>query len=90
MEVHPVPYNKPLKQKVAQKPTTSHVYIGKEHFVCIHSDPKDQPSKRKTPESEMYVKDQKGQKFTAEEGITNKPDNFKTSSDDRRLYRSTH
>ena len=70
VEVHPVPYNKPLKQKVAQKPTTSHVYIGKEHFVCIHSDPKDQPSKRKTPESEMYVKDQKGQKFTADEGIS--------------------
>ena len=36
----------------------------------IHSDPKDQPSKRKTPESERYVKDQKGQKFTAEEGIS--------------------
>ena len=70
MEVHPVPYNKPLKQKVAKKPTTSHVYIGKEHFVFIHSDPKDQPSKRKTPESEMYVKDQNGQKFTAEEGIS--------------------
>ncbi|CAH3027603.1 unnamed protein product, partial [Porites evermanni] len=39
-------------------------------FVCIHLDPKDQPSKRKTPESEMYVEDQKGQKFTAEEGIS--------------------
>ena len=36
----------------------------------IHSDPKDQPSKRKTPESEMYAKDQKGQKCTAEEGIS--------------------
>ena len=40
------------------------------HFVCIHLDSKDQPSKRKTPESEMYDKDQKGQKFTAEEGIS--------------------
>ena len=33
VEVHPVPYNKPLKQKVAQKPTTSHVYIGKGHSL---------------------------------------------------------
>ena len=29
-----------------------------------------QNEKRKTPESEMYVKDQNGQKFTAEEGIS--------------------
>jgi len=42
VEVHPVPYKKPLEQRVAQKPT-SDVYTGKEHFVCIHSDPKDQP-----------------------------------------------
>ena len=49
VEVHPVPYNKPLKQKVAKKPTSSDVYTGKEHFVRIHLNPKDQPSKTKNP-----------------------------------------
>ena len=72
VEVHPVPNNKPLKQKVAKKPTTSDVYTGKEHLVCIYSNPKDQPSKRKVrPENhDMYVKNQTAQKFTAEEGIS--------------------
>ena len=70
VEVHPVPYNKPLKQKVAQKPTSSDDYTRKEHFVCVHLDPKDQQSKRKIPGSKMYVKDQKGQKFTTEESIS--------------------
>ena len=71
VEVHPVPYNKPLKQKVAKKPTTSDVYTGKEHLVRIHSNSKDQPSKRKVrPENDMDVKNQTAQEFTAEEGIS--------------------
>ena len=71
VEVHPVPNNKPLKQKVAKKPTTSDVYIGKEHFVRIHSNSKDQPSKRKVrPENDMDVKNQTAQEFTAEEGVS--------------------
>ena len=79
VEVLPVPYNKPLKQKVAKKATTSDVYTGKEHFVRIHSNSKDQPSKRKVhPENDMYVKNKTAQKFTEEEGISlhkNKPTN---------------
>ena len=79
VEVHPVPNNKPLKQKLAKKPTTSEVYTGKEHLVHIHSNSKDQPSKRKVhPENDMYVKNKTAQKFTAEEGISlhkNKPTN---------------
>ena len=71
VEVHPVPYNKPLKQKVAKKPTTSDVYTGKEHLVRIHSNSKDQPSKRKVrPDNDMDVKNQTAQEFTAEEGIS--------------------
>ena len=71
VEVHPVPYNKPLKQKVAKKPTTSDVYTGKEHLVRIHSNSKDQPSKRKVrPENDMDVKNQTAQEFTAEESIS--------------------
>ena len=71
VEVHPVPNNKPLKQKVAKKPTTSDVYTGKEHIVHIHSNSKDQPSKRKVrPENDMDVKNQTAQEFTAEEGIS--------------------
>ena len=70
VEVHPVPNNKPRKQKVAKKPTTSDVYTGKEHLVGIYSNPKDQPSKRKVhPENDMY-KIQTAQEFTAEEGIS--------------------
>ena len=71
VEVHPLPNNKPLKQKVAKKPTTSDVYTGKEHLVRIHSNSKDQPSKRKVgPENDMDVKNQTAQEFTAEEGIS--------------------
>ena len=71
VEVHPVPNSKPLKQKVAKKPTTSDVYTGKEHLVHIHSNSKDQPSKRKVrPENDMDVKNQTAQEFTAEEGIS--------------------
>ena len=71
VEVHPVPNNKPLKQKVAKKPITSDVYTGKEHLVHIHSNSKDQPSKRKVrPENDMDVKNQTAQEFTAEEGIS--------------------
>ena len=71
VEVHPVPNNKPLKQKVAKKPITSDVYTGKEHLVHIHSNSKDQPSKRKVrPENDMDVKNQTAQEFTAEEGVS--------------------
>ena len=71
VEVHPVPNNKPLKQKVAKKPTTSDVYTRKEHLVRIHSNSKDQPSKRKVrPENDMDVKNQTAQEFTAEESIS--------------------
>ena len=71
VEVHPVPYNKPLKQKVAKKPTLRDDYPGNEHLVCIYSYPKDQLSKRKVrPENDMYVKNQTAQEFTAEEGIS--------------------
>ena len=71
VEVHPVPYNKPLKQKVAKKPTLSDDYLGNEHLVCIYSYPKDQLSKRKVrPENDMYVKNQTAQEFTAEESIS--------------------
>ena len=71
VEVHPVPYNKPLKQKVAKKPTSSDDYPGNEHLVCIYSYPKDQPSKRKVrPENDMDVKNQTAQEFTAEEGVS--------------------
>ena len=71
VEVHPVPNNKPLKQKVAKRPTTSDVYTGKEQLVRIHSNSKDQPSKRKVrPENDMDVKNQTAQEFTAEEGIS--------------------
>ena len=72
VEVHPLPNNKPLKQKVAKKPTTSDVYNGKEHFVCIYSNPKGQPSKGKVcPENhDMYTTIQTAQIFTAEEGIS--------------------
>ena len=71
VEVHPVPNNKPLKQKVAKKPTTSDVYTGKEHLVRIHSNSKDQPSKQKVrPENDMDVKNQTAQEFTAEEGVS--------------------
>ena len=72
VEVDPVPYDKPLKQKVAKKPTLSDDYPGNEHLVCIYSDPKDQLSKRKVrPENhDMYVKNQTAQEFTAEESIS--------------------
>ena len=71
VEVHPVPYNKPLKQKVAKKPTLSDDYPGNEHLVCIYSYPKDQLSKRKVrPENDMDVKNQTAQEFTAEESIS--------------------
>ena len=72
VEVHPLPNNKPRKQKVAKKPTTRDVYNGKEHFVCIYSNPKDQPSKGKVcPENhDMYTTIQTAQIFTAEEGIS--------------------
>ena len=71
VEVHPVPNNKPLKQKVAKKPTTSDVYTRKEDLVRIHSNSKDKPSKRKVgPENDIYVKNQTAQEFTAEEGIS--------------------
>ena len=83
VEVHPVPNNKPLKQKVAKKPTTSDVYTGKEHLVRIHSNSKDQSSKQKVrPENDMDVKNQTAQEFTAEEGISlhkEKPTNHTTS-----------
>ena len=70
VEVHPVPYNKPRKQKVAQKPTSSYDYKRKEHFVCIYSDPKDQPSKRKIrPVNDMYVNNETAQEFTGEEDM---------------------
>ena len=71
VEVHPVPNNKPLKQKLAKKPTTGDVYTGKEHLVRILSNSKDQPSKRKVrPENDMDVKNQTAQEFTAEESIS--------------------
>ena len=71
VEVHPVPYNKPLKQKVAKKPILRDDYPGNEHLVCIYSYPKDQLSKRKVrPENDMYVKNQTAQEFTAEESIS--------------------
>ena len=71
VEVHPVPYNKPLKQKVAKKPTLSDDYPANDHLVCIYSYPKDQLSKRKVrPENDMYVKNQTAQEFTAEESIS--------------------
>ena len=71
VEVHPVPYNKPLKQKVAKKPISRDDYPGNEHLVCIYSYPKDQLSKRKVrPENDMYVKNQTAQEFTAEESIS--------------------
>ena len=67
VEVHPVPYNKPRKQKVAKKPTSSYDYKRKEHFVCIYSDPKDQPSKGKIrPVNDL---NQTAQEFTGEEDV---------------------
>ena len=71
VEVHPVPKNKPLKQKVAKKPTTKDVSTRNEHFVRINSNPKDQPSKRQVrPENDRYTKIQTAQEFPAEEGIS--------------------
>ena len=67
VEVHPVPYNKPRKQKVAKKPTSSYDYKRKEHFVRIYSDPKDQPSKGKIrPVNDL---NQTAQEFTGEEDV---------------------
>ena len=70
VEVHPVPYNKPRKQKVAQKPTSSYDYTRTEQFVCIYSDPKDQPSKGKIrPVNDMYVNNETAQEFIGEEDM---------------------
>ena len=70
VEVNPIPYNKPRKQKVAKKPTSSYDYRRKEHFVRIYSDPKDQPSKGKIrPVNDMYVNNQTAQDFTGEEDM---------------------
>ena len=70
VEVHPVPYNKPRKQKVAKKPTSSYDYTRTEQFVCIYSDPKDQPSKGKIrPVNDMYVNNETAQEFTGEEDM---------------------
>ena len=50
---------------------TSHVVTVEVHLVRIHSNSKDQPSKRKVrPENDMDVKNQTAQEFTAEEGIS--------------------
>ena len=70
VEVHPVPYNKPRKQKVAKKPTSSYDYTRTEQFVCIYSDPKDQPSKGKIrPVNDMYVNNETAQEFIGEEDM---------------------
>ena len=59
-----------FKPPVAQKPTSSYDYTRKEQFVCIYSDPKDQPSKGKTrPVNDMYVNNETAQEFIGEEDM---------------------
>ena len=67
VEVHPVPYDKPLKRKRAKTTTLSEDYTRKESNSRVHTQTTDELSKQKITESQGYINNQTVQKCTEEE-----------------------
>ena len=67
VEVHPVPYDKPLKRKRAKMTTPSEDYTRKEGNGKVHRQTTDELSKQKITESQGYIKNQTVQKSAEEE-----------------------
>ena len=67
VEVHPVPYDKPLKRKRAKTTTPSEGYTRKESNGRVHRQTTDELSKQKITESQGYINNQTVQKCTDEE-----------------------
>ena len=67
VEVHPVPYDKPLKRKRAKTTTLSEDYTRKESNGRVHTQTTDELSKQKITESQGYINNQTVQKCTEEE-----------------------
>lgn len=85
VEVHPVPYHKPLKRKRAKTTTPSEDYKTKESNGRVHTRTTDEMSKQKITESQGYINDQTVQnplkRKTKIRRKTNKLENYRVSYD---------